>query len=74
LQIFWRAEMKNKRRILIGLAVVAVLIIYYLYGGSTAPEWQHALVRLNTSNVASLKDEFNKSPNSIRVLVMLSPT
>ncbi len=66
--------MKSKPGILIGLAGVAVLVVYYLYGGSTVPEGQQALVRLNSSNVASLQEEFNKSSNSIRLLVMLSPT
>jgi len=66
--------MKSKPGILIGLAGVAVLVVYYLYGGSTVPEGQQALARLNSSNVASLQEEFNKSSNSIRLLVMLSPT
>jgi hypothetical protein len=66
--------MKSKPRILVGLAGVAVLVVYYVYGGSTVPEGQPALVRLNSSNVASLEEEFNKSSNSIRLLVMLSPT
>jgi len=66
--------MKSKPRILVGLAGVAVLVVYCLYGGSTVPEGQQALVRLNRSNVASLEEEFNKSSNSIRMLVMLSPT
>lgn len=67
-----------KRRLLIlVLAIFAVglgLVGYYLYGGSTAPDGQPPLVRLSDSNYSSLKDSFNGSANSVRVIVMLSPT
>jgi hypothetical protein len=56
------------------LAAIAVLVFYYFYWGSTAPKGQQPLVRLNSSNVAALKDVFNGSANSVRVIVMLSPT
>jgi hypothetical protein len=56
------------------LAAIAVLVFYYFYWGSTAPNGQQPLVRLNSSNVAALKDVFNGSANSVRVIVMLSPT
>jgi hypothetical protein len=67
-----------KRRILlISLAVMVGLIfslLYYLYGGSAAPAGQAPLVRVNSANLSSLKESFNGSANSVRVLVMLSPT
>jgi len=66
--------MKNKRIVLIGLVALVLLAFYYFYGGSTAPSGQPPLVRLNSSNVASLRDEFNGSANSVRLLVLLSPT
>jgi hypothetical protein len=66
--------MKRKRMILLGLAGLAILAIVYLYGGSTVPEGQSPLLYLNNSNVASLQNEFNKSGNSVRLLVLLSPT
>jgi len=50
------------------------LLAYYLYGGSTVPNGQQPLVRLTDSNFSSLKDSFNSSANSVRVIVMLSPT
>jgi hypothetical protein len=56
------------------VAVFAFLVFYYLYGGSTAPEGQQLLVRLNSSNLRSLKDAFNGSANSVRLLVLVSPT
>jgi len=56
------------------LAAIAFLVFYYLYLGSTVPNEQQPLVHLNSSNIGSLKDAFNGSANSVRLLVMLSPT
>ncbi len=66
----------KRKGIILGsiVAVIACLAFYYFYWGSTVPNGQQPLVRLNSSNVASLKDTFNGSANSVRLLVMLSPT
>jgi len=67
--------MSRKKVIILALAVlVGAVLLYYLYGGSTAPQGQQPLVRLNAANLASLKDTFNASANSVRVLVLVSPT
>ena len=69
--------MKRKRIIYGSLAVVGAVImyiVYYLYLGSAAPVGQQPLVRLDNSNIESLKKSFNDSANSVRVIVMLSPT
>jgi len=71
--------MKMKRKHLIyGLVVVIVaivlFIVYYLYLGSSAPSGQQPLVRLDNTNIDSLKKSFNDSADSVRVMVMLSPT
>ena len=69
--------MKRKHIILLLVAVViaaALLAVYYFYLGSTVPNGQQPLMRLNSSNIGSLKNAFNESANSIRVIVMLSPT
>ena len=69
--------MKRKRIILILVAVViaaALLGVYYFYLGSTVPNGQQPLARLNSSNIGSLKNAFNESADSVRVIVMLSPT
>ena len=67
-----------KRRAIIIIAAIVILglglLAYYLYGGSAVPAGQQPLVRLNESNFSSLKDSFNSSANSVRVIVMLSPT
>lgn len=67
----------KRRLIIIILAIVVLglgLIASYLYGGSSVPAGQQPLVRLNESNISSLKESFNTSANSVRVIVMLSPT
>jgi len=69
--------MKRQRIILISVAVViaaALLAVYYFYLGSTVPNGQQPLVRLNSANVGSLKNAFNESVDFVRVIVMLSPT
>jgi len=66
-----------KRALIIILAIAAIgigLLAYYFYAGSIVPNGQQPLVRLTDSNLSSLKDSFNGSANSIRVIVMLSPT
>ncbi len=69
--------MKRKRVIYGFVAVVvaiALFVVYYFYLGSTAPSGQQPLVRLEVSNIESLKKSFNESADSVRVMVMLSPT
>ena len=66
----------KRKGIIIGsvLAVILFALFYYFYLGSTVPNGQQPLVYLNNTNVTSLKDTFNSSANSVRVIVMLSPT
>ncbi|HEV8370443.1 MAG TPA: hypothetical protein VGQ39_21005 [Pyrinomonadaceae bacterium] len=66
----------KRKHIGYGIAAVATVlfVVYYLYLGSSAPANQQPLVRLNTSNIESLKQSFNESKDSVRVMVMLSPT
>ena len=59
------------------VAVVGAILlfaVYYLYLGSTVPAGQQLIVHLNDSNFDSLKKSFNESADSVRVMVMLSPT
>ena len=66
-----------KMLLIIILAIAAIglgFLAYYLYGGNTVPSGQQPLTRLTDSNFSSLKDSFNGSSDSVRVIVMLSPT
>ena len=56
------------------VSAIVLAVVYYLYLGSTVPTGQPPLVRLNNSNIDSLKESFNDSADSVRVIVMLSPT
>ena len=66
----------KRKGIIIGsvLALILFALVYYFYLGSTVPNGQQPLVYLNSTNVTSLKDAFNSTANSVRVIVMLSPT
>ena len=68
----------KRKHVIYGLVsvaiVVALSVVYYLYLGSTAPTGQQPMVRLDNSNIDSLKKSFNESADSVRVIVMLSPT
>jgi hypothetical protein len=67
----------TRKRIVVACAAIVSLgavFLYHFYGGGTAPDRQQPLVGLNASNVSTLKDEFNGSAKSVRLLVMLSPT
>ena len=69
--------MKAKRIIYVALAAVlavALFVMFYLYVGSSVPAGQQPLVHLHPSNFDSLKKSFNESADSVRVMVMLSPT
>ena len=70
-------KMKRKHVIYGLLAMVGAIVlflVYFLYLGSTAPSGQQPMVRLDSSNIDSLRKSFNESADSVRVTVMLSPT
>ena len=66
--------MSTKRTIGFSFVIILLLVFFYLYGGSTVPKGQQPLVRLNDSNIGGLKDAFNASANSVRLVVLVSPT
>ena len=65
--------MRRKHIVVVCILAIVVLGVYF-YGGSTVPNGQQPLIRLNPSSLASLKDVFNRSVDSVRVLVLVSPT
>jgi hypothetical protein len=68
----------KRKHVIYGLVAVVIavglFVVYYLYVGSTAPTGQQPMVRLDNSSIDSLKKSFNESADSVRVIVMLSPT
>jgi len=65
---------RNRILILVFVAVILGALLYYFYGGSTAPAGQHQLVRLNAGNFAELQQAFNADVDRVRLIAMLSPT
>jgi hypothetical protein len=67
--------MKRSRKIS-GLCLLVALagIGYYLYAGSAVPAGQQPLARLDTSNFGELRAAFNEAKDSVRVVMLLSPT
>ena len=65
----------KRRSVALGLAAVAIFAgLFYLYGGHQTPRGQAPLADLNAANLGELKNEFNASQASVRVMVLLSPT
>ena len=66
--------MNRKSIILVAALVIVLGVAYYFYGGNSTPKGQPSLVSLKEENFSSLKDAFNQSAGSARVVLMLSPT
>ena len=66
--------MNWKSIIWIAAAVIVLGVAYHFYGGGSTPKGQPLLVSLKEENFSSLKDAFNQSAGSARVVLMLSPT
>ena len=68
----------KRKHVIYGVAAVVgaivLFVVYYLYLGSAAPVGQQPLVRLDNANIDSLRKQFNESVDSVRVILMLSPT
>ena len=65
-----------KLRYIVVALVVALVAggLFYFYGGSQAPAGQAPLTSLTAENVAEVKNQFNAAKDSVRVLLLLSPT
>ncbi len=65
----------KRRSVGLSLAALAIFAgLFYLYGGHQTPNGQAPLADLNPANLGELKNEFNGSEASVRMLVLLSPT
>ena len=65
----------KRRSISLGLSALAIFVgLFYFYGGHQTPRGQAALADVNAANLVELKNEFNGSKSSVRMLVLLSPT
>ena len=65
----------RRARLALGLGAIAIFAcVFYLYGGHQTPKGQPPLANLSAASLSDLKNEFNASRESVRILVMLSPT
>ncbi len=61
--------------ILSAVAIFAVFVVARLYlSGHQVPEGQPPLGDLNTVSLDSLKRDFNRNSDRIRIILLLSPT
>jgi hypothetical protein len=66
--------MKRAWSIVLAAAAVVVLGGIYVTRTGHAPVGQPALVEVNSSSLAALQAEFNRTSANRRVIVLLSPT
>ena len=72
---YWRGDfMKVKYTLTTLMIVMLVAALFYTYGGSQAPAGQPKLESLTAQNVADVRNQFNSAKNTVRVLLLLSPT
>lgn len=65
------------RRKWIGIALVAVVLAaigYRYFGTHNAPAGQPALAHLDAGLVETLRADFNRRADEVRIIVLLSPT
>jgi hypothetical protein len=66
--------MNRKQVYILAVGLLLLAAGYYFYGGHTTPKGQPPLLSFASGDLTPLKNAFNSSASSIRVVVMLSPT
>ena len=66
--------MKRGKIIFTAIAAAIFGLLFYLYGGHSAPAGQKPLTELSAAELQNLRAEFNNSASQPRMLVLLSPT
>jgi len=67
-------ELNMKNAVIIGLAVLVATIVGWRLLGHNPPKGQPPLTDLTQANLNDFERDFNASPETIRVLALLSPT
>ncbi len=57
----------------VAVVVLAVIARYY-FAGHQVPPGQPPLTELTSKSLDSLKDDFNRSADGVRIVLLLSPT
>jgi hypothetical protein len=66
--------MKKSIAILAASAVVLLLVAVYLWGPSKVPPGQQPLLVLSEANFTQFEEAFDQHADSLRLVVLLSPT
>jgi hypothetical protein len=66
--------MKRGRSIVLAAVAVVVLGGIYFTRTGDAPADQPSLVEVNNATLAAMRDEFNRTADKLRVILLLSPT
>ena len=66
--------MKKKKIVLALIAVVAVLVVVYLWGPSSVPSGQAPFVALSKTNFSAFENAFDGDSDAPRLVLLLSPT
>ncbi|HZS51607.1 MAG TPA: hypothetical protein VFA54_12140 [Bryobacterales bacterium] len=66
--------MKRKLGIAVIFAALLAAVLAFFYGGSQVPAGQSPLRSLTAASPDDVKNEFNLAKNSVRVLLLVSPT
>jgi hypothetical protein len=65
------------RRRLVWLTVlfaIAGSVAWYLFGGRSVPPGQPPLLTLDVSSLSTLRQDFNRDGDKVRIVALLSPT
>ena len=66
--------MKKKSIVLAVIAVVLLLAVVYLWGPSSVPPGQEPLVALSNANFSDFENVFDGDLDTLRLVLLLSPT
>ena len=65
----------TKRRVALILLLAGFAAVgWWRFGTRIVPAGQPALVTLDAATIATLRDDFNRAQDSVRIVTLLSPT
>jgi hypothetical protein len=65
---------KVRRVVLLLLGLFALVLTWYSYGPRVVPAGQPPLATIDHASIHSLRSDFNRASDSMRIIVLLSPT
>jgi hypothetical protein len=66
--------MNRKQTLALIVTFALVAITYYLWGSNHTPSGQPPLVSLNQENISQFQQRFNAEGDSMRLVLLVSPT